>query len=76
MTAAIFGLLGVIVGGVLNGVVFFVLERRKEASVFHLVAAELPLLGRAHLRRRALEGEDATGPRGALSASTRSRSLS
>jgi hypothetical protein len=41
MTAAIFGLVGVIVGGVLNGVASYALERRREASVFRLVAREL-----------------------------------
>lgn len=40
MTAAIFGLLGVLVGGVLNGVVAHVLDRRKE-RINALVAARL-----------------------------------
>ena len=41
MTAAIFGLVGVIIGGLLNGLLAFGFERRREASVFRLVAREL-----------------------------------
>jgi len=41
VTAAIFGLLGVVVGGVLNGAVAYVLDQRREAKVFKLVTREL-----------------------------------
>lgn len=41
MTAAIFGLVGVVVGGVLNALASYGLERRKEAILFRLIAREL-----------------------------------
>src|SRR5207253_1663315 len=41
VATAIFGLVGVVVGGVLNGVVAAALERRRESAVLRLAGREL-----------------------------------